>query len=63
MPRPLLMRGRFLHRDIDAAAGLGDALDLADHRLAVEILQLDLELAAAVGMRHAGVAADDSLRS
>src|ERR1700719_3160423 len=36
-----------LHRGVDAAAGLGDALDLADHRLAVEIFQLDVELGAA----------------
>jgi hypothetical protein len=36
-----------LDRGVDAPARLRDTLDLADHRLAVEILQLDLELAAA----------------
>src|SRR5258705_11484546 len=49
------------NRDIDAAAGLGDPRHLADHRLAVEILQLDLELAAAVGMVDTGITADEAL--
>src|SRR5262249_50018192 len=48
-------------RHIDAAAGLGHALDFADHRLAVEILELDLELRAAAGVRYAGIAADEAL--
>src|SRR6185437_3349051 len=50
-----------LHRGVNAASRLGDALDLADHGLAVKILQLDLELAAAGGMLDAGVAADVAL--
>src|SRR5690606_28616882 len=41
-------RGDVLDRRIDAAPGPGDALDGADHRLAVGILQLDLELGDAV---------------
>src|SRR4029079_190259 len=39
----------------------GDPRHFADHRLAVEILQLDLELAAAVGMIDLGVTADEAL--
>ena len=38
--------GRSRDRRIDAPARLRHALDLADHRLAVEILELDLELGA-----------------
>jgi len=48
-------------RGIDPAARLRHALDLADHRRAVEVLQLDLELAAAVLVLDAGVAADVTL--
>ncbi len=36
-----------LDRRLDAPARLGDAGDLTDHRLAVEVLELDLELGAA----------------
>src|SRR5215813_6172054 len=36
--------GQILHRHVDAAPGLRHALDDADDRRAVEILQLDLEL-------------------
>src|SRR5262249_4768309 len=50
-----------LHRGVNAAARLGHPLDLANDRLAVEIFQLDLELAAARGMFDAGVAADVTL--
>ena len=50
-PRPSATRGMLLHRGIDAAARLRHPLDLADHRLAVEIFQLDLELRLAVELR------------
>src|SRR5207244_6327522 len=47
------------NRHVDAAARLGDALDFADHRLPVEIFQLNLELGAATGVRHTGVTTDE----
>src|SRR5215471_9009230 len=50
-----------LHRSVDAPAGLGDPLDLADDRLAIEIFQLDLELVAPRGMLDRGIAADVAL--
>src|SRR5271165_998362 len=43
---------------IDPAPRLRDALDLADDRLVVEILQLDLELGAAVAVVRGRIAAD-----
>src|ERR1700751_3287791 len=49
------------YRGVDATPGLGDPLDLADDRLAVEILQLDLDLAAAGLMLDRGIAADVAL--
>src|SRR4029077_3026951 len=50
-----------LHRGIDAASRFRHALDLADHRRAVEILQLDLELAAPILVLDRGIAADVAL--
>src|SRR5258708_39079077 len=50
-----------LHRGIDATAGLRNAGDFPDHRLAVEIFQLDLELRVSVRMLHRGIAADEAL--
>src|SRR3954453_22051009 len=50
-----------LHRGVDATPGLGDTFDLADDGLAVEILQLDLDLAAARGVLERGVTADVAL--
>src|SRR3954464_7412081 len=50
-----------LHRGVNATPGLGDSLDLADDGLAVEILQLDLDLAAARGVLKRGVTADVTL--
>src|SRR3954466_7634613 len=50
-----------LHRGVYAPAGLRHPLDLADDGLAVEIFQLNLELAAPGGMLHAGIAADVAL--
>src|SRR5215468_557382 len=49
---------QFPHRRIDAAPGLGDPLDDANDRRAVEILELDLELSAAVAVLHRGIIAD-----
>src|ERR1700751_5854325 len=49
------------HRRVDAPAWLRHAGDLANHRGAVEILELDLDLAAAVAVRDGGVAADVAL--
>src|SRR6516164_4203406 len=46
------------HRRIDAAPRLGDALDDADDRRAVEVLELDLELGATVAVLHRGVVTD-----
>src|SRR5580704_7098223 len=46
-----------LDRGVDPAAGLGNPLDLADHRLAVEIFQLDLNLRAALAL-HDRITAD-----
>src|ERR1700736_2581882 len=51
-----------LHRGVNPPTRLRDPLDLANDGLAVEIFQLDLELAAAGGMLDAGVAADVTLR-
>src|SRR5262249_555259 len=48
-------------RRVDAPAGLRHAGDLADHRRAVEILELDLDLAAPIAVRDGGVAADVAL--
>src|SRR5690606_10063590 len=45
-------------RRIDAAARLGHARDLGDDRLAVEILQLDLELREFAGVLNQRIAAD-----
>src|SRR5437660_12471824 len=50
-----------LHRGVNPPSRLRYPLDLADHRLAVEIFQLDLELAAPRGMLDAGVATDIAL--
>src|SRR5689334_15448855 len=47
-----------LSRRIDPPARLRHAGNLADHRRAVEILELDLDLAAPVAVRDGGVAAD-----
>src|ERR1700677_339669 len=44
-------------RGVDAAAGLGNPLDLADHRLALAGFQLDVELGAALALGYA-IAAD-----
>src|SRR5665213_3380277 len=60
-PEAVIDTRQCLDRGVDTPAGLGDARNLADHRLAVEIFQLDLELAAAVGMRHGGIAANIAL--
>src|SRR5262245_10427243 len=46
------------HRHVDATPGLRDPCDLADHRRAIEIFQLDLQLAAATRMLDRGIAAD-----
>src|SRR6185437_14784714 len=46
---------------IDAPARLRDARDLADHRLAIDIFQLDLELGHARSVIRARVAADVTL--
>src|SRR5580704_3170875 len=43
---------------VDPAPRLRDALDLADDRLVIEILQLDLELGATVGVIRGRIAAD-----
>src|SRR5215213_5616809 len=51
-----------LHRGIDSPPRLRYPLDLANYRLAVEIFQFDLKLAAAGSMLDAGVAADVALR-
>src|SRR5208282_4072956 len=53
--------GQIPHRGIDAAARLGNALKLADHRLALEVFQLDLDLRAAFAIDHR-VAADVAFR-
>src|SRR5262249_32116029 len=50
-----------LHRGIAPAARLRHAGDLADPRRAVEILQLDVELGAAVLVLDGGIAADIAL--
>src|SRR5215207_2586390 len=49
--------GEIAHRLVDATAGLRHALDLADRRLAVGVLELDVELGEAVLAVDAGVAA------
>src|SRR5262249_10512927 len=46
-----------LHRGVDPAARLRHPGDLADHRRAVEILELDVELGAAVLVLDGGIAA------
>src|SRR5579859_3438677 len=48
-------------RGVDPAAGLGDAVDFRDHRLAVEILQFDLELREGARLLHNVEAADVAL--
>src|ERR1700736_4790481 len=53
---------QILHRGVNPPPRLRYPLDLANHRLAVEILQLDLKLAAARGMLAAGIAADVGFR-
>src|SRR4051812_45333698 len=55
---PVIYARQILHRGIDSPPRLGHPLDFANDRLAVEIFQLDLELATAGGMLNAGVAAD-----
>src|SRR5262245_28600820 len=50
-----------LHRGVDPPPRLGDPRDLADHRRAVEIFELDLELLATVRVLDRGVAADITL--
>src|SRR5690606_14628269 len=46
---------------IDATAGLRHAGDLSDHRLAVEVLQLNLELRELAGVLNQRIAADVAL--
>src|SRR5262249_19271347 len=60
-PEPVVDARTLLHRGVDPPPRLRHPRNLADHRLAVEIFQLDLELAAAVGMLDRRVAADESL--
>src|SRR3569623_3480694 len=57
-PETVLHGLQVLDRRIDAAARLGDAADLDDDRLAVEVLQLNLELGEGAGLLHQVVAAD-----
>src|SRR6516165_7873031 len=49
------------HRGIDAPGRFGDSCDLADHRLAVEIFELDLQLLASIGVLYGGVSTDKTL--
>src|SRR5262245_25578918 len=60
-PEAVLHRLQVLDRRIDAAARLGDPADLDDQRLAVEVLELDLELREGAGLLHQVVAADVAL--
>src|SRR5262249_44976467 len=57
-PKAVLHGLQVLDRRIDAAARLGDAADLDDDRLAIEVLQLDLELREGAGLFHQVVATD-----
>src|SRR3569623_1765267 len=57
-PQTVLHGLQVLDRRIDAAARLGDAADLDDDRLAVEVLQLNLELGEGSGRLHQVVGAD-----
>src|ERR1700679_2817517 len=50
-----------LYRGVNPPPRLRNPLDLANDGLAVEILQLDLKLAAAGGMLDAGIATDVAL--
>ncbi len=50
-----------LHRDVNAPPRLRHPRDLADDRLAVEILELDLELFVAARVLDRGIAADVAL--
>src|SRR5262249_15431095 len=50
-----------LHRAVDAAARLRHARNLADHRRAVEILELDVELGSAVLVLDLRISADVTL--
>src|SRR5690606_14097262 len=56
--QPEVLRGDVLDAGIDAAAWRRDALDLADHRRALEVLQADFQLRLATGRRNLLVAAD-----
>src|SRR5262249_22380390 len=49
------------NRHVNATARLGNALDFTDHRLAVEIFQLDFKLGPAARVSDAGVASDKTL--
>src|SRR5215831_8447704 len=57
-PEPVVDARQRPHRGIDAPTGLRHPGDLADHRRAVEIFELDIELAAAVLVLERRVAAD-----
>src|SRR5262249_15621755 len=52
---------KIAHRLVDAAPRLRDALDIANRRLSVGVLELDLELGAAVLMVDARVSANITL--
>src|SRR5215217_258752 len=54
----VLHRLQVLDGRVDAAARLRHATDLDDHRLVVEVLELDLELGERTGLFHERVAAD-----
>src|SRR5262245_37775375 len=58
---PVVDARQIAYRDVDAAAGLRYPRHFADHRLAFEILQLDLDLAAAVLVLDGGIATDVTL--
>src|SRR5262249_48021837 len=59
--QPIVHARQRFHRSIDASSRLGDSRNLADHRLAVEIFELDLQLLASIGVLHGGVSADKTL--
>src|SRR5216683_567720 len=59
--QPVIDAREGFHRGVDPPPRLRHPRNLADHRLAVEIFQLDLELPAAVGMLDRRVAADEPL--
>src|SRR4029079_15589553 len=59
-PKAVIDARQVAHREIDATPRLGNPFDFPDYRLSVKIFELNFEFRPAAGMRHAGIAPDET---